>query len=89
MAVTKERKAELIKEFGKSEKNSGSTEAQIAVLTERINDLTEHLKVHIHDYHSKRGFQMMVGKRRSLLDYLKEKDVEAYRELIKKLNIRK
>ncbi len=89
MAVTKERKAELIKEFGKSEKNSGSTEAQIAVLTERINDLTEHLKVHIHDYHSKRGLQMMVGKRRSLLDYLKEKDVEAYRELIKKLNIRK
>ena len=77
MAVTKERKAELIKEFGKSEKNSGSTEAQIAVLTE------------IHDYHSKRGLQMMVGKRRSLLDYLKEKDVEAYRELIKKLNIRK
>ena len=68
MAVTKERKAELIKEFGKSEKNSGSTEAQIAVLTERINDLTEHLKVHIHDYHSKRGLQMMVGKRRSLLD---------------------
>ena len=89
MAVSKERKAELIKEFGKSEKNSGSTEAQIAVLTERINDLTEHLKVHIHDYHSKRGLQMMVGKRRSLLDYLKEKDVEAYRELIKKLNIRK
>lgn len=89
MAVTKERKAELIKEYGKSEKNSGSTEAQIAVLTERINDLTEHLKVHIHDYHSKRGLQMMVGKRRSLLDYLKAKDVEAYRELIKKLNIRK
>ena len=84
MAVTKERKAELIKEFGKSEKNSGSTEAQIAVLTERINDLTEHLKVHIHDYHSKRGLQMMVGKRRSLLDYLKAKDVEAYRDLIAK-----
>ena len=89
MAVTKERKAELIKEFGKSEKNSGSTEAQIAVLTERINDLTEHLKVHIHDYHSKRGLQMMVGNRRSLLDYLKAKDVEAYRDLIAKLNIRK
>ena len=89
MAVTKERKAELIKKFGKSEKNSGSTEAQIAVLTERINDLTEHFKVHIHDYHSKRGLQMMVGKRRSLLDYLKAKDVEAYRDLIAKLNIRK
>ena len=89
MAVTKERKAELIKEFGKSEKNSGSTEAQIAVLTERINDLTEHLKVHIHDYHSKRGLQMMVGKRRSLIDYLKAKEVEDYRDLISKLNIRK
>ena len=89
MAVTKERKAELIKEFGKSEKNSGSTEAQIAVLTERINDLTEHLKVHIHDFHSKRGLLKKVGKRRSLLDYLKKNDVVSYRELIKKLNIRK
>ena len=89
MAVTKERKAELIKEFGKSEKNSGSTEAQIAVLTERINDLTEHLKVHIHDYHSKRGLQMMVGKRRGLMNYLKSQDIERYRALVAKLGLRK
>ena len=89
MAVTKERKAELIKKFGKSEKNSGSTEAQIAVLTERINDLTEHLKVHIHDYHSKRGLQMMVGKRRGLMNYLKSQDIERYRALVAKLGLRK
>lgn len=89
MAITKERKAELVKEYGKSETDTGSTAVQIAILTEQINDLTEHLKVHIHDFHSKRGLIMMVGKRRSLLDYLKENDVQAYRELIAKLNIRK
>jgi small subunit ribosomal protein S15 len=89
MAVTKERKAELVKEFGKSEKNSGATEVQIAILTEEINELTEHLKVHIHDFHSKRGLLMKVGKRRKLLDYLKANDVVSYRETIKKLNIRK
>ena len=89
MAVTKERKAELVKEFGKSEKNSGATEVQIAILTEEINELTEHLKVHIHDFHSKRGLLMKVGKRRKLLDYLKANDVISYRETIKKLNIRK
>ena len=89
MAVTKERKAELVKEFGKSETDTGATEVQIAILTEEINDLTEHLKVHIHDFHSKRGLIMKVGKRRSLLDYLKANDVETYRNLIEKLNIRK
>ena len=89
MAVTKERKAELVKEYGKSEKDTGATEVQIAILTEEIRDLTEHLKIHIHDYHSKRGLMMKVGKRRSLLDYLKENDVNAYRTLIEKLNIRK
>jgi len=89
MSVTKERKAELVKEFGKSEKDTGATEVQIAILTEEIRDLTEHLKIHIHDYHSKRGLMMKVGKRRSLLDYLKEDDVNAYRTLIEKLNIRK
>ena len=89
MALTKERKAELVKKFGKNEKNSGATEVQIAILTEEINDLTEHLKVHIHDYHSKRGLLKKVGKRRSLLDYLKNNDVVSYRELIKELNIRK
>ncbi len=89
MAITKDRKAELVKEFGKNEKDTGATEVQIAILTEEINDLTEHLKVHIHDFHSKRGLLMKVGKRRSLLDYLKKHDVVSYRELIQKLNIRK
>ena len=89
MALTKERKAELVKDFGKSEGNSGATEVQIAILTEEINELTEHLKIHIHDFHSKRGLLMKVGKRRSLLDYLKKTNVVSYRELIKKLNLRK
>lgn len=89
MAICKERKAELVKKFGKNEQDTGSTKVQIAILTDEINDLTEHLKVHKHDYHSKRGLLMKVGKRRSLLDYLKDNDVVAYRELIKELNIRK
>ena len=89
MAVSKERKAELVKKFGKDEKDTGSSKVQIAILTDEINDLTEHLKVHKHDYHSKRGLLMKVGKRRSLLDYLKRTDVVSYRELIKELNIRK
>ena len=89
MAVTKERKAELVKKFGKDEKDTGSSKVQIAILTDEINDLTEHLKVHKHDYHSKRGLLMKVGKRRSLLDYLKRTDGVSYRELIKELNIRK
>lgn len=89
MAITKERKAELVKKFGKDEKDTGSSKVQIAILTDEINDLTEHLKVHKHDYHSKRGLLMKVGKRRSLLDYLKRTDVVSYRELIKELNIRK
>ena len=88
MAVTKETKAKLVKEFGK-DKGCGATEAQIAILTYEINDLTEHLKEHKHDFHSKRGLQMKVGKRKSLLAYLKENDVVSYRETIKKLNIRK
>ncbi len=89
MAVSKERKAELVKKFGKDAKNSGATEVQIAILTEEINELTEHLKEHKHDYHSKRGLLMKVGKRRSLLTYLKNNDVVSYRELIKELNLRK
>ena len=89
MAVTKERKAELVKKFGKDAKNSGATEVQIAILTEEINELTEHLKVHKHDFHSKRGLLQKVGKRRSLLDYLKKNNVVSYREVIKELNIRK
>jgi small subunit ribosomal protein S15 len=88
MAVSKEIKAKLVKEFGK-EKGCGATEAQIAILTQEINDLTEHLKVNKHDFHSKRGLLMKVGKRKSLLTYLRNNDVKSYREVIKKLNIRK
>ena len=89
MAISKERKAELIKQFGKNEKDTGAIEVQIAILTEEINNLTEHLKNHIHDFHSKRGLQMMVGKRRSLLDYLKKTDVVSYRNTIEALGLRK
>ena len=89
MALSKEEKAKLIKDFGKSANDVGSTEIQIAILTKEINELTEHLKVHIHDFHSKRGLYMKVGRRKKLLNYLKDKDVVSYRELIKKLNLRK
>lgn len=88
MAVSKETKAKLVKEFGK-EKGCGATEAQIAILTYEINDLTEHLKTHIHDYHSKRGLLMKVGKRRSLLDYLLKTDVKRYRAIVSELGLRK
>lgn len=89
MAVTKEVKAKLIKEFGKNEKDCGSAEVQIAILTQEINELTEHLKVHKHDFHSNRGLLKKVGKRRKLLAYLKENDVVSYRDVIKKLGLRK
>lgn len=89
MALTKEAKFKIVKEFAKNEKDTGCAEVQIAILTKEINELTEHLKVHIHDYHSKRGLLKKVGKRRSLLDYLKENDVKSYRTLIDKLNLRK
>ncbi len=87
--MTKERKTEIIKTFGKAEGDTGSTEVQVALLTERINELTEHLKVHKKDEHSRRGLLIMVGKRKRLLSYLMEKDIEGYRELIAKLGIRK
>lgn len=87
--ISKEEKAKLIAEFGKSEKDSGSVEVQIAILTSEINRLNDHLKEHIHDFHSRRGLLMKVGHRRNLLAYLKNKDVNSYRELIKKLNLRK
>lgn len=89
MAVTKAKKAELVKMFGKDEKDSGATEVQIAILTEEINDLTEHLKVHKHDFHSKRGMLKKVGQRRSKLNYLMKNDVTRYREVINKLGLRK
>ncbi len=89
MPLTKERKAELVKQFGKDEHDSGRTEVQIAILTERINDLRDHFKEHTKDHHSRRGLLMMVGKRRRLLDYLKDNDVQKYRALIKELGIRR
>ena len=89
MALTKAEKASIIKEFARDEKDTGSAEVQIAILTKEINDLTEHLKVHIHDYHSRRGLLKKVGQRRSMLQYLSKKDVTRYREVIKKLGLRK
>ncbi len=89
MALTKERTAELVKKFGKSEQDTGSIEVQIAILTEEINTLTNHLKEHKHDHHSRRGLLKMVGKRRSLLNYLLSEDVTRYRTLIKELKLRK
>ena len=87
--MDKIRKAELIKEYGRQEGDTGSPEVQIALLTERINHLTEHLKEHKNDHHSRRGLLMMVGRRRGLLDYLTSLDIERYRTIISKLNIRK
>ena len=89
MALTKEEKQSIIKEFAKNEKDTGSAEVQIAILTKEINDLTEHLKVHIHDFHSRRGLLRKVGKRRNLLQYLAKKDIQSYREVIRKLGLRK
>ena len=86
--VTKERKAELIAQYGKNEHDSGSPEVQVAILTERIRQLTEHMKTHKKDFHTRRGLLMLVGKRRRLLSYIKKNDVENYRSLIKSLGIR-
>ena len=87
--MTVERKQEIIKLFRRDEKDTGSSEVQIALLTERINELTEHLKVHKKDNHSRRGLLKMVGKRRNLLNYLSRKNPEAYKELVQKLGLRK
>lgn len=89
MALTKDEKQAIIKKFAKNDKDTGSTEVQIAILTEEIKQLTEHAKEHKHDYHSKRGLLMKVGQRRSLLKYLAKKDVQSYREVVKKLGLRK
>lgn len=87
--MTTERKAEIIKEYGRTPNDTGSPEVQVALLTERINVLTEHLKENKKDHHSRRGLLKMVGKRRGLLDYLKKTNLEGYRELIAKLGLRK
>ncbi len=87
--ITKEKKQQIIAEFARSEGDTGSPEVQVAILTKRINELTEHLKIHKKDHHSRRGLLKMVGQRRNLLGYLKDKDIERYRALIEKLGLRK
>ena len=87
--ITKEQKTTVIAENRTHETDTGSPEVQIAILTARINDLTEHLRVHKHDNHSRRGLLMMVGQRRKLLDYLASKDINRYRDIIARLGIRK
>ncbi len=87
--ISKEKKAEIIKAYGRTPEDTGSPEVQIAILTERIRELTEHLKVNKKDHHSRRGMLKMIGQRRNLLAYLQKKDLEAYRQLIEKLGLRK
>ena len=87
--MTRERKQEIISTYKRDEKDTGSPEVQIALLTERINELTEHLKIHKKDNHSRRGLLKMVGKRRNLLNYLSKKDVNRYRTIVEKLGLRK
>ena len=89
MSITAERKSEIIDEFKQSENDSGSPQVQVAVLTERINNLTQHLRTHKHDYASRRGLLMLVSQRTRLLRYLARKDRDAYRELIGRLGLRK
>ncbi|MFV9509808.1 30S ribosomal protein S15 [Tepidibacillus sp. LV47] len=89
MALSQERKNQIINEFKLHESDTGSPEVQIAILTEKINNLNEHLRVHKKDHHSRRGLLKMVGQRRNLLNYLKEKDIQRYRQLIDKLGIRR
>ena len=89
MTMTAEEKAELTAKFGKDEKDTGATEVQIALLTSRINHLTEHLREHKHDHHSRRGLLMLVGRRRRFLNYLQRKDLEGYRSLIRELGLRR
>ena len=88
LSISKERTAELMAEFGKTPNDSGSAEVHVAILTERIRNLTEHLKVHKKDKHTQRGLMMLIGKRRGLLKYVKERNIDEYRALIKKLGIR-
>ena len=87
--ISKEKKAEIIAAYGRTPQDTGSPEVQVAILTERINELTEHLKVNAKDHHSRRGLLKMDGKRRALLEYLKKDDIDAYRALIERLGLRK
>ena len=89
MTLTQEDKLEVVERFGKDEQDTGATEVQIALLTRRINDLTEHLRTHKHDHHSRRGLLMLVGRRRRFLNYLQKKDLERYRSLIRELGLRR
>ena len=89
MSLTQEEKLEVIERFGKDAKDTGATEVQIALLTRRINHLTEHLREHKHDHHSRRGLLMLVGRRRRFLNYLQKKDLERYRSLIRELGLRR
>lgn len=89
MALSKERKQEIVEKFGKNAQDTGSTQVQVAILTEEILTLNEHLKINKKDNHSRRGLLQKVGKRRALLDYLKAKDIEAYRELLAALGLRR
>ena len=87
--IAKEKKQAIIKEFGRTEGDTGSPEVQVAILTARINELTDHFKANPKDHHSRRGLLKMVGQRRNLLNYLKEKDLQRYRDLIARLGLRK
>ena len=89
MSITQQEKADLVKKYGRGENDTGSTEVQVAILTTRINNLTEHLKTHKKDFHSRRGLLVMVGQRRRLLDYLNSNSNERYAELIKSLGLRR
>jgi small subunit ribosomal protein S15 len=89
MSLTQEKKQELIEKFGRSDGDTGSTEVQVALLTERINELTEHLRSHRKDHHSRRGLLMLVGKRRRLLQYLERSDLERYRQVVADLGLRR
>jgi small subunit ribosomal protein S15 len=89
MTLTQEDKLEVVERFGKDAQDTGATEVQIALLTRRINDLTEHLRAHKHDHHSRRGLLMLVGRRRRFLNYLQKKDLERYRSLIRELGLRR
>ena len=89
MGLTKEKKQELVSKHGRSEADTGSAEVQVALMTERINELTEHLRTHVKDHHSRRGLLMLVGKRRRLLRYLERSDVERYRALVADLGLRR